>query len=335
LEKIELNASNAVEYNSIKGQALMYRGKSLLAAVLIWSPAYDAATANTDMGIPIRLNTDLAETAVRPSVQQTYTQVIADLEASVPLLPDRGIHPIRPCKAAAYGFLSRTFLAMHLYPKAGLYADSSLQVNSTLLNYNTLSTTPIYPIPLFNAEVNFFNVFSTITVHQSYGRVDSLLYDSYATNDCRKTLFFLANIDGTYGYRGSYIANAGGFSGMATDEMYLTRAETFARTGNTASALTDLNKLLQARIKTGTFILVTATGPADALNKILLERRKQLLIRGIRWMDIKRLNKEGAGITIKRKINNIIYTLTPNSNGFSLPIPQYVIDNSGMPQNPK
>jgi tetratricopeptide (TPR) repeat protein len=335
LEKIKQDTANTMEWNNIKGQALMIRGKSFLYAVLIWSPAYDAATANTDMGVPIRLNTDLAETAVRPSVQQTYTQAIADLEASIPLLPNRGIHPVRASRAAAYGFLARTYLSMHNYPKAGLYADSSLQVNSSLLNYNSLATTPTYPIPQFNIEIDMYNSYSNIAFIPGYGRVDSLLYASYAANDCRKSLFFVANPDGTFSFRGSYTANSAGFAGIASDELYLTRAEAFARAGNTTAALTDLNKLLQARIKTAGFVPVTATGPGDALAKILIERRKELLNRSLRWMDLKRLNKEGANITIKRILNNITYTLLPNDRGYALPIPQYVIDISGMPQNPR
>ncbi|MES2329676.1 MAG: RagB/SusD family nutrient uptake outer membrane protein [Bacteroidota bacterium] len=335
LQKIEKVASNEEEWNNIKGQALMIRGKSFLCAVLIWAPAYDSTSANSDMGIPLRLNTDLAETAVRPSVQQTYVQAISDLQASIPLLPKRGIHQIRACKAAAYGLLARTYLSMRNYPKSGLYADSSLQINATLLNYNTVSISPTFPIALFNTEINYYTTFSNTVFTNSYGRVDSLLYASYAANDCRKTLFFSANTDGSFGFRGSYTASAAGFGGVASDEVYLTRAEAFARAGMTNEALTDLNTLLQARIKTGTFTPVTASGSSDALAKILLERRKELLWRGLRWMDIKRLNKEGAGITLKRIVNNTVYTLAPNALGFALPIPEYVINLSGMPQNPR
>ena len=335
LEKIKQDTANRQEWNNIRGQALMIRGKSFLNAVLIWAPAYDAATAATDMGIPLRVTTDMGETATRPSVEQTYVQALNDLKESVPLLPPRGLHPIRACRAAAYGFLSRAYLSMRNYQMAGLYADSSLGLNGSLLNYNTVSTTPAFPIPLFNTEVNYYTTFSAAAFTSTYARIDSLLYASYAANDCRKTLFFAANSDGSFAFRGSYIAGSGGMGGMASDEAYLTRAEAFARSGNTAAALADLNTLLQMRMKTGTFIPVTATSAADALVKILSERRKELLWRGIRWMDIKRLNKEGAGITLKRILNKTVSSMAPNAPGFSLPIPEYVINISGMPQNPR
>ncbi|SEM08104.1 hypothetical protein SAMN05216436_101351 [bacterium A37T11] len=57
-------------------------------------------------------------------------------------------------------------------------------------------------------------------------------------------------------------------------------------------------------------------------------------MRGLRWMDIKRLNKEGANITLTRNLNGQIYTLPPNDPRFALPIPEDVIDLSGMQQNP-
>lgn len=78
----------------------------------------------------------------------------------------------------------------------------------------------------------------------------------------------------------------------------------------------------------------TAASADDALALVLKERRKELLFRGLRWIDIKRLNKEGAGINITRLVNGMRYTLEPGDPRFALPLPADVIDASGMPQNP-
>ena len=80
---------------------------------------------------------------------------------------------------------------------------------------------------------------------------------------------------------------------------------------------------------------MTATSVSDALQKIQVERRKELVWRGLRWTDIKRYNKEGAGISLIRILNGTTYTLTPNSNLFVLPIPSDEIDISGIIQNPR
>ncbi len=336
IEKITRNANNGTEWDNVKGQALMIRAKAFMQGVSIWSLAYDPATAQTDMGIPLRLTTAFNETATRQSVKETYDQAIADFKAAIALLPATAIHPARASKAAAFGLLARTFLAMRIYPEAGKYADSALKINSALLNYNSLNAAATLPIPPFNPELMLWNTAFQLPLAFAVAKVDTLLYRSYAANDCRKTVYYNINTDGTIAYKGTYIAsNNSLFTGIATDECYLMRAEAYARAGNTAAALNDLNTLLQMRMKTGTFVPATAATPAAALSLILNERRKELPFRGLRWMDIKRLNKEGHAITLTRFINNTVYKLLPNDLRYALPIPEYVINISGMPQNPR
>jgi len=336
IEKIDRTNANSTEWDNIKGQALMIRAKAFFQAVNIWSVAYDPSTAQTDMGIPLRLNTDFNDPATRPSVQDTYSQLIADFRAAIPLLTATPAHPARASRQAGYGLLARAYLAMHNYPKAGEYADSCLRINATLLNYNSLNTSASLPIPAFNTELMLWNTAFQAPLAFANAKVDTLLYRSYAANDCRKTIFYNTNADGSIAYKGTYIAsNNSLFTGIATDEVYLVRAESFARAGNTAAALADLNMLLQMRMKTGTFVPVTTGSPAVALALIIAERRKELPFRGLRWMDIKRLNKEGAGIVLTRLINGTTYTLMPNEQRYALPIPEYVIGISGMPQNPR
>jgi len=74
---------------------------------------------------------------------------------------------------------------------------------------------------------------------------------------------------------------------------------------------------------------------AEALDTILVERRKELAFRGLRWSDLRRLNKEGWGIMLNRNLNGVPYTLPPNSELYTLPIPPDVIQLSGIMQNPR
>ena len=71
----------------------------------------------------------------------------------------------------------------------------------------------------------------------------------------------------------------------------------------------------------------------DALEKILLERRKELVWRGLRWQDIKRLNGEGRDIVQKRLVDNTMVTLQPTATYYAMPIPEDVVENSGIAQN--
>ncbi|MGN6400817.1 MAG: RagB/SusD family nutrient uptake outer membrane protein, partial [Flavisolibacter sp.] len=336
LNKVEKGSGNTTEWDNIKGQALFLRAESFLQAAFIWTLAYDPATANSDPGLPLRLNSDFNITSTRSSNQQTYDQIINDLKAAIPLLPVVPVLVMRSSKPAGYGLMARTYLAMRDYDLAKKYADSCLALNNTLLDYNTIPTTGTFNITLFNAEVLYHAQMAVpAPLISSNAKIDTALYQSYDTNDLRKEIFFKKNADGSYGFYGNYTHSAALFSGIATDEIYLVRAECNAREGNTTEALNDLNNLLSKRWKTGTFTPYTAANTSDALNKILNERRKELLMRGLRWMDIKRFNKEGANITLTRILNGQTYILNPNDPRFALPIPEDVIELSGMPQNPR
>jgi hypothetical protein len=205
------------------------------------------------------------------------------------------------------------------------------------MDYNQISTTARQPFTLINDEMLYqcylvsndpaFYLFRS----QGYS-IDTLLYRSYNNNDLRKSIFF--SINGTYinkkgGYGGSRISE----NSMATDELYLTRAECYARSGNNDKALNDLNTLLFKRYITGTYVPFANLSGTNLLNTILTERRKELVSRGLRWNDIRRLNKEGYNITLTRNLNGKVYTLPPNDPRYALPIPPDVITLSGIHQN--
>lgn len=242
---------------------------------------------------------------------------------------------MRPSRPAAYGLLSRVYLSMRNYSAASRYADSCLALYNTLLDYNHINQTPTYPIANFNPEVIFHAQGIVNILINSRAKVDSALYNMYSTNDLRKNIFFRNNNNGTYGFRGNYSGGGNLFVGIATDEIYLTKAECLARFGDYKEAMNLLNQLLIKRWKDGTFVPLTAADAGEALQIILTERRKQLLMRDLRWMDIKRLNKEEVNIRPKRLLNGQVYELLPNENRYALPLPAYILSLSGMPQNPR
>ncbi len=336
LEKInEVEKEPLSEWKNIQGQAYYHRAKSFFLLASAWCLAYDSATAKNELGLPLRLNTDFNETSVRSSLAQTYNQIISDCKQAINFLPQTPMHVVRPSKPAAYALMARIMLFMRRYPQAESYADSALQLKNTLLDYNTLNPSANYPIAQFNVEVIMENRFGSSTLTNSKAKIDSVLYASYEFNDLRKTVFFKNNNNGTFGFKGSYEGATTLFSGIATDELYLIKAECLARRNAVTEAMDQLNLLLQKRYKVGTLIPFTAANKELALQKILLERRKELLMRSLRWMDVKRLNKEGYNISMKRILNNEIFTLAPNDLRYALPIPEDIVALSGMPQNPR
>lgn len=344
LDKITRTAGDEIKWNNLKGEALFLRGKSFLALSGVFSLAFDENSADTDMGIVLRLDPNFNLPSRRSTVRQSYNQVIGDLTAAAYYLPAHASHVLKPSKAAAFGLLARTYLWMRKYDKALLYADSCLQLNNALLDYNTLTASQTFPFAAsryINPEdIVHYNITGPPpTLSQSRAKIDSLLYRSYHGDDLRRTVFFRLNTGaaaGTYAFKGSYYGSAVLYCGVSTNEIYLVKAECLARAGDKDSALATLNALIRKRWKNAVaYPSIVAVDATEALSKVLIERRKELLMRGLRWMDIKRLNKEGANITLTRIISGQSYILPPNDPKYALSIPEDVINISGIPQNPR
>jgi hypothetical protein len=97
----------------------------------------------------------------------------------------------------------------------------------------------------------------------------------------------------------------------------------------------DVNTLLKNRYKTGSFQYYSAASQQEALQLIIEERKKELVFRGLRFTDLRRLNKEGAGILLRRLANGSMFQLPPNDLRYTLPIPDDAIAGSKIVQNPR
>ncbi len=204
------------------------------------------------------------------------------------------------------------------------------------MDFDTLNAAATFPIVLFNPEVIFHCTMISFT-STSFNKAvaDSNLYSSYDTNDLRKVIFY-KNFSGALRIWGSYSKVTTNFCGLATDEMFLIRAEANARKGNLNNALNDLNTLPSKRYNSNSFIPVTATTADSALTKILIERKKELVFRSLRWSDLRRLNKDPKyAVTLSKTINGQTYTLQPNDPKYVFPIPPDEIRLSGIQQNPR
>jgi hypothetical protein len=337
LEDLKVGSKNIDSARNIKGGALFTRAKFYYELMQIYAPHYNSATRDKDLGVPLRLTSDINEKIFRPTIEKVYNTIIDDLKLASSLLPDIPVFKTRPSKAATYGLLARLYQTIGQHNNALLYSDSCLRINNKLVNYNTIIDNTTYPFNRFSDEVIYHSIMLSHVLQAQFSNVDSLLYDLYDVNDLRKKLFF---IDGsTFGnskisFRGSYDGSHALFAGISTDEILLIRAESNARLGHVENAMNDLNRLLKNRFVTNTFAYLTASTPKEALRIIVDERRKELLFRGLRWSDLRRLNAEGASITLKRKVNGIIYELKPDDLRYTYLIPQEIMGfNPEMKQN--
>lgn len=336
IRSIKIDPASRLAYNNVKGSALFYRSFDFYNLSQEFCKPYSGTTAAADLGLPLRISSDINLTVKRSTLQQTYDQIISDLLSAAPMLPVRPLYPTRPSKPAVFALLSRVYLSQGNYDRALLYADSCLQLQSALMDFGQLNPSDAHPIPLFNTEVIFS---STLTTYLSFLSsrliVDSALYQSYVPGDLRATIFFGPKAGG-YFFKGSYDGDTPFFGGLATDEIYLDRAECYARAGNVSAAMNDLNTLLRARWLAGSYTNRTAASPEVALSLILAERRKELCFRNLRWTDLRRLNTDPRfATTITRIVNRQTYSLLPNSTRYVLPLDVIEIQLGGLQQNPR
>ena len=338
LQGLKDNNLTGTKADNIKGQAMVFRAVRYLDGVQIWGPAYNKQTANADLGMVLRLDPDMNIPSQRSTVQQTYDLIIRDLTDALPLLPNSLSGITLPTKAVAYGLLSRTYLFMGEYEKALQNAETALQnTNAQLIDFNNLDSTQDFPIPVTSngsQELIFRSAIFYIDHLDPYmAKISLNLYNLYKTQDLRKNIYFGKNVDDTYFFKGTHIGYFGLINSLTIAELLLNIAECNARLGNLSAASEKLNQLMIKRWKTGEFTPYVFTNNEVALQKILEERRKELVMRGLRWPDIKRLNRDGYNITLTRIVNGQTYILPPNDLRYAIAIPETVVEIGGIQQN--
>ena len=167
--------------------------------------------------------------------------------------------------------------------------------------------------------------------------MDPELVGSYGMHDLRKDIFYRMNTNpaGTYFYKGSYDRSAALFYGITTSEIYLIKAEAACRIDKINIALLTINSLLETRwSKDAAYVPVADTDSEKLLQNILTERRKELVFRGRRWADLKRLNLDPRFQKIlTRTVGDQIYTLSPNSSKYAYRLSEIVIRLADIQQN--
>jgi len=337
LNEVDQNQKITKLFDAVKGTAVFFRGNQYLNLLWTYAKAYDLNNAKNELGIVLRSNSDFNILSKRSTVEASYQAVISDLRQAERLLPDQSNVKTRPDKLAVWGALARTYLSMGRYDSAYYYSDRLLAVNNNLMDFNNnedIQPDNQYPFKLFNKEtISYFELTPSILTSPGNIMVDTALFSKYDDNDLRKTYYFKISKNGYASFYGNYSGSYALFGGISTAEMYLTRAECTARMGNISSAILETNRFLQKRYKLNTYKPFESNKKEDVLDWILMERRKELLMRGLRWMDIKRLNVEARDISLKRIINGQIYLLKANSERYALPLPNDIIRQTGIEQN--
>lgn len=336
LEKVDEFKDTDQEYKNVKGQAYFIRAHHYLQAVWTWALAYEKANATSKLGLPLRTGTNFNEEVGRSNLEQTYQQIVQDAYRAIEYLPITPQHVYRASKPAAMALLARVFLSMNQYDSCYKYSTLAWSLRSDLLDYNNSSEVNVAadrPFKNFNKEVIFEYGSILGLTNPAYSFIDTTLIRSYSNADIRKDAFFIP-VGNQFVFKGSYNDNSN-FAGITTAEVLLMKIESAARLDNSSEAVEGLNQFLLHRIQIDQFIPYVFTNKENLIADILQERRKELLMRGLRFMDIKRLNVVGAEIIMKRLINGEEIILPPNDLRYALAIPEDVIALSRIVQNPR
>lgn len=338
LDKIDVTADNIDEVQLARGIALFHRAYNYYSLAQLYADPYDEQ-ADIRLGIPLRKESTVDEVLTRAPLVDTYALVFKDLMEAETLLPDRPESPFkyRPSKWAVYALCARVSLQMGEYADAERFASRCLELGQELIDFNEVKgTNETNPFPL-NSEGNPEVIFNTtlnnrITLTRLYYHPDTALLASYGTGDLRKDIYFSENGGGRF--TGSYDGSNLYFTGLAVDEMYLIKAECDVRLGNETSALNVLNALKKNRYDIAYYLPYESNDPEEILDWVLTERKKELVMRGTRWEDLRRLNKEARyAKTLYRSIGTQDFELPPNDVRYIWPLPAEAVQIGKYEQN--
>jgi hypothetical protein len=358
-------------YNRVLGQALAAR--AIAHFDLLKGYSDHAAGANplqsTLPGVPIKTDTKITLPA-RNTVGEVYTAIYADLNKAITLLgntdqavnssTNRGFIDIWGARAALARValhakdyqtaIQQSSLLIAQFPLAtraqfpGIWNDAN--ITEQIWNIQNNSGDPGSPFP--SAEVMSFrfnrNTFGILP--DFIKTFDTTGFGATGTGrDIRFTsYFFLRNTTASNGNnnwalrkfagKGTASDNLVNFKVYRVAEFYLTRAEAYAATNQTAQANADLAALKTARIANYTH---TDLSGAALVAEIAAERRRELCFENHRWFDLKRTNRIlSRPVTGTGNPNAGVQTsLSASSNKWVWPIVEVEMRaNPNMVQNP-
>ena len=342
-------ASDAGAVNRIKAQALAIRALAHFDILRYWVEEYDRNS--TKPGIPYITVFDYEAKPSRGTVKETYDHIEEDLQLARTLL-NSGLDK-------TINATGRAYIDVHgvnaILARVSLYSnqlDNAIQYSTLVINSIPLASRTTFPNIWTDASTS--EVIWSVSFNAGEGRIGDPVYfvpnnrSSYRpnptlmtmydqTNDVRYSSYFQVRSNrlvlSKYLAKAAQVSRPDGitnFKAFRSGEMYLIRAEAYARKGgvNEVLGLADLNTLRAARI--AGFVAGTETGAA-LLSAIALERRKELISEGHRWFDLKRTTK-----TINRTNCSVFCTLNSSNRAWTWPIPIGEINANPdiLPQNP-
>ncbi len=346
IELVDDAIGSAEEISYIKGEAYFIRAFSYFNLLNLYGVPFEASSAESDLGVPLRLSTGVEKTYRRNSVAECYAQIEADINMAIQLINESGLTKTKwhPNTATCNLLMSRVKLYQEKWDDVIVYADKVLEKRSLMVMNPS--------IPFVNAENNeILYSFQTSNIENwssgkdKYFAVTSKLYDSFDDADRRKEVFFAEMTAGTgekYIWTAKYNTTftTMGWANFRVAEALLNRAEAYAASSRASQALEDIKTLHAHRYNTVSSI-VYPENDSEVLPFVLNERRKEFCFEEQhRWFDLRRMDNrpeikhvysviDENGVLIQTET----YTLLSDDPNYTLPLPLEERENNLIIRN--
>ncbi len=302
--------------NQILGENFFLRALAEFNLLRFYANLPSVGNPETDPGIILRTTADEPTKKARSTVKESYDQVIYDAKQGAFFMnSSRGKE--FASKEAAWALLSRVYLYLEDNDKSIAYADSV--INTGKFNLETSDSYPSYFSNAIQRDETIFLIANTQEDSRGkFGSIASMFYsdgnsgwgEEYASQSLRDAMaehhedVRWSYIDTLFAENGTIMTNNGievfyikKFSFQDGDpnlsspvvlrlaEMYLNRAEGYAKKGMDTQALNDVNEIRKNRGLEGALYDGVPAGQ-DILNVVLKERRIELAFEAQRTYDL-------------------------------------------------
>lgn len=325
------------ESDQLRGSALFLRAYAYHQLIQVFTLPYRREGGNDAvLGLVLKGTVDINEPVRRSNLEESYRQIVDDLYLAITILPEYIEPKTRPTKSAALGLLARVQLEMFDFQGARESAERGLQLYPARLDFNELNVSLSRPFGQFNDEMIFYSSLLTPGfVRSPEAFVHPDIVNLYEAGDLRKDAFFLDRGNYNFTFSKFLTGTVQLFGGVSVGELQLIAAEANFRIGDETQTRKHLNDLLILRYSTDSFQTLELAGD-ELLFRVLEERKKELIGRGIRWSDLRRLNQfDETKVALEKTIHGQVYRLQPGSAKYAFPIPMEEIIQTGIEQNPR
>lgn len=322
IEIIESKNDLSDTEKQLLGENYFLRAFSMFNLVRFYAKPYANSNPNSDLGIILRLSTSEPSEKARATIQETYDAILNDLDKAISLMNNsRGKE--FASKEAAQALLCRVYLNMDNYD--GVIEQATNVINSGRFMLETEATYPDYfANAISHDETIWLVAFTDADNRGKFGSIASMLYsdgnsgwgEEFASPSYRDLIAKNPNdirfsyIDTLYNEDGSvdkkngievfYITKFSFQNGdpnlsspvmFRLSEMYLNRAEAYAKKSKDDLALADVNEIRKNRGLQNNLYTTVPNG-YSALDVVLEEKRLEFAFEGHRFFDVIRNKKD-------------------------------------------